>query len=192
MGVLVAGGERPLVLGGDHSITFPVIQGVNRHHPDLTILHFDAHPDLYETFDGDRFSHACPFARVMEERLADRLVQVGIRTMTGHQRVQADRYAVEVIDMRAWVDGARPAVDGPVYLSIDIDAFDPAFAPGVSHREAGGLSVRDVLSAIQSLPGPIVGADVVEFNPAEDPTGVTGVVCAKLVKEVVGRMVGGG
>jgi arginase len=188
--VLQAGG-RPIALGGDHSVTYPVLRAVRAVHRELTVLHFDAHPDLYEEFEGDRFSHACPFARVMEESLADRLVQVGIRTMNAHQRAQGDRYSVEAIDMRAWVAGTRPSVRGPVYLSIDIDAFDPAFAPGVSHREPGGLSVREVLTVIQSLSGPVVGADVVEFNPSQDPVGVTAVVCAKVVKEVVGRMVGG-
>jgi arginase len=152
------------------------------------VLQVDAHPDLYAEFEGDRYSHASPFARIMEEGLAERLVQVGIRTMNGHQREQADRYGVEVIDMRAWVTGARPEVSGPVYVSIDMDALDPAFAPGVSHREPGGLSVRDVLTVIQSLPGPIVGADVVEFNPSEDPVGLTGPVCAKVVKEVASKM----
>jgi arginase len=186
---VVRDGGRPVALGGDHSVTYPVLRALRTTHPALTVLHFDAHPDLYEEFEGDRFSHACPFARVMAERLADRLIQLGIRSMNGHQRSQADRYGVEVIDMRAWVAGTRPDVRGPVYLSIDVDAFDPAFAPGVSHREPGGLSVRDVLTVIQSLSGPIVGADVVEFNPSEDPVGVTGVVCAKVVKEVVGRMV---
>lgn len=187
---VVRDGGRPVALGGDHSVTFPVLRALRPAHRALTVLHFDAHPDLYEEFEGDRFSHACPFARVMEEGLADRLVQVGIRTMNGHQRAQADRYGVEVIDMRAWVAGTRPEVRGPLYLSIDVDVFDPAFAPGVSHREPGGLTVREVLTVIQSLSGPIVGADVVEFNPSEDPLGVTGVVCAKVVKEVVGRMVG--
>jgi arginase len=183
-------GGRPVSLGGDHSVTYPVLRALRPAHPALTVLHFDAHPDLYAEFEGDRFSHACPFARVMEERLADRLIQIGIRTMNAHQRAQADRYGVEVIDMQAWVAGTRPVVSGPVYLSIDLDAFDPAFAPGVSHREPGGLSVREVLTIIHSLSGPIVGADVVEFNPSEDPLGVTGAVCAKVVKEVVGMMVG--
>jgi agmatinase len=185
-------GGRPVALGGDHSVTYPVLRALRPAQQALTVLHFDAHPDLYDEFEGDRFSHACPFARVMEERLADRLIQVGIRTINGDQRAQADRYGVEVIDMRAWVAGTRPIVTGPVYLSIDMDAFDPAFAPGVSHREPGGLSVREVLTVIQSLSGPIVGADVVEFNPSADPVGVTGVVCAKVVKEVVGRMVESG
>jgi agmatinase len=179
---------RPIALGGDHSVTYPVLRALRATCPALSVLHFDAHPDLYDEFEGDRFSHACPFARVMEESLADRLVQVGIRTMSGHQREQADRYGVEVIDMRAWVTGTRPVVSGPVYVSIDMDAFDPAFAPGVSHREPGGLSVRELLGVIQSLPSPIVGADVVEFNPSHDPIGLTAPVCAKVVKEVASKM----
>ena len=182
-------GGRPIVLGGDHSVTYPVLRALRPLHRSLTVLHFDAHPDLYEEFEGNRFSHACPFARVMEEHLADRLVQVGIRTMNGHQRAQADRYAVEVIDMRAWTAGRRPTVEGAVYISLDVDVLDPAFAPGVSHREPGGLSVRDVITMLQSIAGPIVGADVVEFNPTQDPVGLTAPVCAKLVKELAARMV---
>ena len=185
--VLDAGGT-PLALGGDHSVTYPILRALGPRHPGLTVLHFDAHPDLYEDFEGDRFSHACPFARVMEERLAARLVQVGIRTLNGHQRAQADRFGVEVLDMRAWAAGARPVLQGPIYISIDIDAFDPAFAPGVSHREPGGLSAREVITLLQHLPGPLVGADVVEFNPARDPVGLTAPLCAKLVKELANRM----
>src|SRR6185503_15943007 len=130
-------GARPVSLGGDHSVTYPILRAVRPHAPTVTILHIDAHPDLYDEFEGDRYSHACPFARIMEERLADRLVQVGIRTLTAVQRAQAERYGVEVIDMRAWVAGRRPTLREPVYVSIDIDAFDPAFAPGVGHREPG-------------------------------------------------------
>jgi agmatinase len=182
-------GGRPIALGGDHSVTYSVLRALRRVHPSLTVLHFDAHPDLYDEFEGDRFSHACPFARVMEEGLADRLVQLGIRTMNAHQREQADRHGVEIIDMRAWGEGARPRASGPVYLSIDLDVLDPAFAPGVSHREPGGSSVRELLEVVQSVAGPIVGADVVEFNPSQDPVGLTAPVCAKLVKELVGRMV---
>lgn len=185
---VLSGGWRPLALGGDHSVTYPVLRAVARSHAPLTILHIDAHADLYEEFDGDRFSHACPFARIMEERLAARLVQVGIRTMNRHQREQADRYSVEVIDMRAWEQGTRPNVDGLVYLSVDLDGVDPAYAPGVSHREPGGLSVRDVISIIQGLGGTVAGADVVEYNPRQDVGGVTAMVAAKVVKEIASRM----
>ncbi len=185
---LMAGGARPVALGGDHSITYPIVRAVHRLHHRLTILHIDAHPDLYDEFQGDRLSHACPLARIMEEHLASRLVQVGIRTMNAHQQRQAERFGVEVIDMAAWEGGRRPTLEGEVYFSIDLDGIDPAFAPGVSHREPGGLSVRDVLTLIQRTDGSLVGADVVEYNPSADLSGVTAVVAAKLVKEVAGRM----
>jgi len=187
---ILATESRPLVLGGDHSITYPIVSAVSRLYAPLTILHIDAHPDLYEEFEGNRYSHACPFARIMEEGLASRLTQVGIRTMTDHQQRQAHRFQAVVIDMLAWSSGDRPIIspDERVYVSIDVDAIDPAFAPGVSHPEPGGLSVREVLSIIQGLRCAVVGADVVECNPEVDPSGITTRVAAKLVKELVAQM----
>lgn len=185
---LCAEGRRPIALGGDHSVTYPILRALRPAWPELVVLHIDAHPDLYSEFEGDRFSHACTFARIMEEGLADRLIQVGVRTMNGHQQAQAGRYGVEVIDMRAWAAGQRPVLRGPIYVSIDVDALDPAFAPGVSHREPGGFAGRDVLGLLQTLPGPLAGADVVEFNPSQDALGITAPVCAKLVKELASRM----
>ena len=184
-------GARPVSLGGDHSVTYPVLRAVRPHAPSLTILHIDAHPDLYDDFDGDRYSHACPFARIMEEGLADRLVQVGIRTASGHQRAQAKRFGVHVVEMRDVRDDLRVRFDTPVYVSIDIDALDPAFAPGVSHREPGGLSVRQLLSIVQSVDAPIVAADVVELNPRMDPTGASTTVAAKILRELLGVMLTG-
>jgi arginase len=181
-------GRRPLLLGGDHSITYPVIRGLRPHYPRLGILHLDAHPDLYHEFQGDRYSHACPFARILEEGLADRLVQIGIRTMTGHQREQAQRYGVEVMEMRSWREGTPIRFDSPVYLSLDLDVLEPGLAPGVSHREPGGLTVRQVLGIIHSLEAPLAGADVVELNPLNDSTGLTAAVAAKLVKEIAAHM----
>ena len=188
MALVLSDGARPIALGGDHSVTYPVVRAIHARHGPVSILHVDAHPDLYEEFEGDRYSHACPFARIMEEGLASRLVQVGIRTMNGHQRAQADRYGVEGVDMRAWERGARPSLDGVVYVSIDLDGIDPAHAPGVSHREPGGLTVRDVISLVQNAGGTLVGADVVEFNPSQDVGGLTAHVAAKLVKELAARM----
>ncbi len=189
---LVAGeGRAPILLGGDHSVTYPILRAIAPLHPKLTVLHIDAHPDLYDEFEGDRYSHACPFARVMEDKLVTHLVQVGIRTMTGHQQEQATRFGVSTIDMVAWTDGARPAIGGPVYISIDLDGLDPAFAPGVSHREPGGLSVREVLAMLHTIDGPIVGADIVEYNPAQDLAGLTAHVAAKFVKELAGLMLRG-
>jgi arginase len=185
---IVESGRRPLVLGGDHSITYPVLRGFRAGHPRLTILHLDAHGDLHDEFEGDRYSHACPFARIMEERLADRLVQVGVRTITAHQRDQARRFGVEVIEMKDWRDDARLDFDTPVYLSLDLDVIEPGMAPGISHREPGGLTVRQALAIIHSVKAPLVGADFVEFNPGADQSGVTAAVSAKLVRELAARM----
>ena len=186
---LLARGLRPLCLGGDHSITYPIIRGVAREYPALSVLHFDAHPDLYHEFDGNPYSHASPFARIMEEKLVQRLVQIGIRTMNAHQREQAERFGVEVIEMKDFKDGLELTFDTPVYISVDMDALDPAFAPGVSHREPGGLTTRQVIEVIQSIKAPVIGADIVEFNPRMDPSGMTAVVCAKILKELAAKMV---
>src|SRR4029077_7132857 len=115
-----------VILGGDHSISFPVVRAVASKHGRLNIVHCAAHPDLYEEFEGDRFSHACPFARIMEAGLAQRLIQIGIRTANAHQRAQAARYGVETIEARNWT-GRLPQLNGPVYTSVDIDVLDPAF-----------------------------------------------------------------
>jgi agmatinase len=189
IGELLDHGLRPVCLGGDHSITLPIVRGFGRHVPGLTILHFDAHPDLYDELDGNRMSHACPFARIMEEGAAKRLIQIGIRTMTGHQREQAQKFGVEVIEMRCLPALERMKVDGPIYISFDMDALDPAFAPGISHREPGGMSVREAIAHIQAITGKIAGADIVEFNPAQDSTQLTATVASKLLKEILGKMV---
>lgn len=184
---LDASRARVIALGGDHSVTYPLVRGLGPD-TDTTIVHVDAHPDLYPDFDGDRYSHACPFARILEEGLVRRVVQVGIRASNAVQREQAERYGVEVISAAEWASGRRPEVFGAVYLSIDLDAFDPAFAPGVSHPEPGGLSTRDVIGLVQRLAGTVIGADIVELNPARDVNGVTARVAAKLVKEVAAAM----
>ncbi len=188
VGALLAGGFQPIALGGDHSITYPILRAITAERPTLTILHIDAHGDLYDHFEGDCYSHACPFARILEECAGVRLVQVGIRTLTPHQRAQLARFDVRCIEMHHFAAGRRPAVDGPVYLSVDLDGLDPAFAPGVSHREPGGLTVREVLTMIHQLTGTIVGADVVEYNPAQDVGGMTATVAAKVVREIAGQM----
>ena len=181
---------RVLLLGGDHAVTPAVLRAYYRHYGKVDILQFDAHPDLYEAFDGNRNSHASPFARIMEEQLAKRLVQVGIRTMNPLQQEQAQRFGVEVMEMKSWDPTMIPCFEGPLYISFDMDALDPAFAPGVSHHEPGGLSTRDALSVIQNIDVPVIGADIVEFNPLRDPSGMTAMVAAKLLKELAARMMG--
>ncbi len=181
-------GHRPLVLGGDHSITYPVLRAWHGRTPVPVIVHFDAHGDLYDDFEGDRYSHACPFARVMEEGLAARLVQVGVRTLTRHLRDQAARFGVEVYPPAQWRDAIDvvAAIDRPVYVSLDIDVLEPMLAPGISHPEPGGLTPREVLEVLAAIRAPVLGSDVVEYNPANDLRNLTGYVAAKFVKELAG------
>jgi len=184
----LSGGARLLALGGDHSTTYPIIKAYARQYPRLAILHLDAHSDLYDEFQGNRYSHACPFARIMEQGLVQRLMQAGIRTLTPQHREQAERFGVEILEMKDWRAPLTLSFDMPLYLSIDMDALDPAFAPGVSHPEPGGFATRDVLAVIQNVRADIVGADIVELNPALDPSRATARVAAKFLKEILARM----
>lgn len=188
VGALLEAGHKVLSLGGDHAITYPIVRAFASKYPRLHILHLDAHPDLYDELDGNRHSHACPFARIMEAGLAQRLVQVGIRTMNPHQQAQAQRFGVEVIDLRSWNPARRFEFTEPLYISLDMDVLDPAFAPGISHYEPGGLSTREVLTLLQGVQANIVGADIVEYNPERDLQGMTAMVAAKLMKELLARM----
>lgn len=185
---LIADKNQVLSLGGDHSVSFPAIAAHAELYPRLNILHIDAHPDLYDDMLGNPFSHASPFARLMESGKVNRLVQVGIRTCNPHQRAQAAKFGLEMHEMRDLSGLSKLAFDGPVYLSLDLDGLDPAFAPGVSHYEPGGLSTRQVLDIIHTVSGDFVGADIVELNPHRDPQGITAMVAGKLTKEIIGRL----
>jgi len=128
----------------------------------------------------------------MENLLAKALVQVGIRCMNSVQLEQVERYGVKLHAIKDGIPGVagKPALrlNGPVYLSFDIDVLDPAFVPGISHWEPGGMSVRDAISCLHSLEAHIVAADIVEFNPVRDSSGRTAMVCAKLLKEIAAKM----
>jgi len=177
-------GAIPLLLGGDHAVTYPIVAALAARHGPLNILHFDAHPDLYADFEGNPRSHASPFARILEAGYASRIVQVGIRTLNQHCREQAERYDVEILPMLDFRAEQVPVLEGPLYISIDLDGIDPSEAPGVAHPEPGGLTVREVLSILARQSAQIVGADIVELNPARDVNDVTAIVAAKLVREL--------
>lgn len=180
-------GYQMLSIGGDHSITYPILRAMHEYYGPVNIVHFDAHPDLYDEFKGNIHSNACPFARIMEQGLAKSLHQFGIRTMNAHQSQQASKFDVNVTTMLNW-PASPPQLDGPIYISIDIDALDPAFAPGVSHREPGGLTTRDIINFIHTLKGNVIGVDIVEYNPQKDIDNITAYVAAKLLKEAAGKM----
>jgi arginase family enzyme len=114
---------------------------------------------------------------------------VGLRTVNDHHREQFERFGVEVIEAGRWAESLQLDITTPVYISLDMDGLDPAYAPGVSHREPGGPSPRQVIDLIHTIDQPIVAADIVEFNPRCDISNLTALVAAKLLKEIGGMMV---
>jgi len=155
---LIADGNKVVSLGGDHSIVYPIIAAHAEYYDHIEILQIDAHSDLYDNFEENEFSHASPFARIMENGLAARLIQVGIRCLTPHLSQQSVKYNVEVIEMKDYSIHSLPELSNPIYLSLDLDGIDPAYAPGVSHHEPGGLSSRQVIDIIHKINVPIIGA----------------------------------
>ena len=154
----------------------------------MDILQIDAHCDLYETFDGDKYSHACPFSRIMENGFAVRLVQVGIRTLNTHQAEQAKKYNVEIHQMKHLDLSAITKFQNPLYiLWIWMDSI-LHLLPAFSHHEPGGLTSRQVIDLIQSIDTEIIGADIVEYNPDRDFQNMTAFLAAKMMKEILGKM----
>lgn len=187
---LLSDESKIISLGGDHSISYPVIDAFTEKINGLHILHLDAHGDLYDDFDNNPFSHASPFARLMEKGKVASLTQVGTRTYNTHQREQMKRFGVKAIEMKDFSFDFINSLAAPLYISLDLDVLDPAFAPGVSHHEPGGMSTRDLIHIIQNIQVPIAGADIVEYNPVRDINNVTAMVAYKLLKELIAKMAG--
>ena len=196
-----ATGVKHLVaLGGDHSITLPLLRALSRKSGPPALIHLDAHVDTWPENFGQKYAHGSVFYHAIEEGLVQpgRMVQVGIRSPVErgvHDWTLAR--GVVMITAQDVHEQGPPAIaeqvrqvigNGPVYLSFDIDVLDPAFAPGVSHREPGGMSVREVLEHLHSITATIVGADIVEYNPSRDVSELTGTVAGKILKELLGKM----
>jgi agmatinase len=194
-----AAGARPVCVGGDHSVTLPVLRSLARRHGPLGLVHFDAHPDTWDEYFGSKFFHGTPFRRAVEEGLIDprRMIQVGIRgPLYGPEDFAFhDEHGIEVIRVEAvkehglaWVAGRLGRLgDGPLYCSFDIDAVDPAYAPGTGTPEVGGLTSYEALALVRALAGTaLVGADIVEVAPPWDGPGqVTALLAANLMFELV-------
>jgi agmatinase len=194
-----AAGAAPIAVGGDHSISLPLLRSAARKHGPLGVVHFDAHPDTWDEYFGSKYFHGTPFRRAVEEGVVDprRMIQVGIRgPLYGPEDFAfQDGHGMEVIRIEAvkeqgvsWVIGrlARLA-GGPVYLSFDIDAFDPAYAPATGTPEVGGLEAYEGLALLRGLTGlDLVGADVVEVCPPYDGPGqITSLLAANVMFEIV-------
>lgn len=187
--VMALADNHPMIFfGGDHSVSYPLIDAFSEKFENLHILHFDAHADLYDNFDNNPYSHASPFARIMEQGRVKSLTQVGIRTLNTHQKQQAEKFNVHIIEMKNFSQDFLQTLQGPLYISVDLDVLDPAFAPGVSHHEPGGMQTRQLLDIIQQIKVPIVGADIVEYNPVRDLHNMTAMVAYKIFKELASAM----
>jgi agmatinase len=196
---VVAAGARPVCVGGDHSVTLPVLRALARRHGPVGVVHFDAHPDTWDEYFGSKFFHGTPFRRAVEEGLIDprRMIQVGIRgPLYGPEDFAFHReHGIEVLRIEpvkeegtAWAASRlRRLAGGPVYCSFDIDAVDPAYAPATGTPEVGGLTSYEALTLVRSLAGlQLVGADVVEVSPPYDGPGqITALLAANLIFELV-------
>lgn len=187
---LLADGKVPFGLGGEHLVSWPVIREVAAKHPDLVVLHFDAHADLREQYEGEPLSHSTPIRKAAELLGPDRIYQFGIRSGTKEEFEYARKHIhfhpFEVLEPLKKV---LPELAGrPVYVTIDIDVLDPSAAPGTGTAEAGGITSKELLAAIHAIAGAdvtVVGADVVEVAPVYDPTEQTQIVAAKLIREML-------
>jgi len=197
IGAIADAGARPLVVGGDHSITLPVLRALAKRHGPLALVQFDAHIDTWDEYFGGKYFHGTPFRRAIEEGVIDgsRFIQVGIRgPMYGEEDFEFHRaHRITMIDIDqvkargvAWTVGeVRRVLTGPSYMTFDIDGVDPAFAPGTGTPEVGGLSSHEAQQLVRGLAGlPLVGGDVVEVAPIFDGPGqITALLAANLLFE---------
>lgn len=208
---LLGAADRLVCIGGDHTIALPLLRTVRERHGPVALVHFDAHLDTWDTYFGAAYTHGTPFRRAWEEGLLleDRSIHLGIRgpLFSAEDLVDDARFGFRIVT--AWdvlelgIAGTAARVrervgDAPMYVSIDIDALDPAFAPGTGTPEAGGMTSRELLGILRALRGlDLVGADVVEVAPAYDHADVTAVAASHAVYELVSlfaanRVEGGG
>ncbi|MFE5322564.1 agmatinase [Paenibacillus sp. NPDC056579] len=187
---LLNDGKVPIGLGGEHLVSWPIFREVYAKYPDLAIVHFDAHADLRENYEGEPLSHSTPLRKAAELMGGRNIYQFGIRSGSREEfqyaRENINFHPFEVLEPLKKV---LPELAGrPVYLTIDIDVLDPSCAPGTGTAEAGGITSKELLGAIHAMAAAnlnIVGADVVEVAPAYDPTEQTQIVAAKLIREIL-------
>jgi len=181
----VKGINIPVALGGEHSITYPIVKALKERHKELTVVHFDAHADLREEYLGTPYSHACVMKRVLE--LGVRLIQVGIRSGTEKEwEIIKENPNITYLKEVKELPDLLKEVKTPAYFTVDIDYFDPAFAPGTGTPEHCGESPVEFFKAVYKLPPvKVVGFDVVEVSPPYDPSGITQALGAKIVRELL-------
>jgi guanidinobutyrase len=192
-------GCKPLTMGGDHTISLPILRALKKQHGPVGIVHVDAHADINDHMFGEPVAHGTPFRRAIEEGLIEptRMVQIGLRA-SGYAADDFDwprEQGVRVVQAEeCWYQSLKPLMEevrhqlgvGPVYLTFDIDGLDPAYAPGTGTPEIGGLTVHQGLEIIRGCRGlDVVGGDLVEVAPAYDTSGNTALVAANLLFEML-------
>lgn len=185
---ILADGKFPLSLGGEHLVTYPLIRAVHQHYPDLAVIHLDAHADLREDYLGERYSHATVMRLVAEEIGPANLYQLGIRSCTWEELVYGSEKTNLFLDkIQAPLFRLVPELkERPLYITLDIDVVDPAFAPGTGTPEPGGCSPHEIFSTIYLLKGArVVGLDLVEVCPAYDHNNITAILAAKIIREAI-------
>lgn len=183
-------GKVPVGLGGEHLVSWPIFQEVYKKYPDLAIIHFDAHADLRESYEGEPLSHSTPLRKAAGLMGPQNIYQFGIRSGSREEW----QYAKENINFHPFevlepLKKVLPELKGrPVYLTIDIDVLDPSAAPGTGTAEAGGITSKELIEAVHAIARSgvnVVGFDLVEVAPAYDPTEQTQIVAAKVIREML-------
>ncbi len=176
----------PFVIGGDHLITYASVKGVLESYPDLTVVHFDAHADLRSDYAGEIHSHATVIGKVVRELKVKDVYQFGIRSGTKDEWEFAQKHTkMFPFEVETPLKSVIEQLKGkPIYLTIDIDVVDPAFAPGTGTPEAGGITSKELLNSVKLLSDlNIVGFDIIEVAPAYDVSDITSVLAAKVIRE---------
>ncbi|WP_054951154.1 agmatinase [Numidum massiliense] len=188
---LLGEGKWPLGLGGEHLVTWPVVQAMVVHYPQLKLIHIDAHADLRTAYEGEALSHATPVRKIAELIGPQNVYQFGIRSGDKSEFAYAAQANVNMypFDVLAPLKRVLPQLAGcDVYVTVDIDVLDPSCAPGTGTAEAGGITSRELLAAIHAIAASdvrVVGADLVEVAPVYDPSEQTQITAAKLVREML-------
>ncbi|MCK9493830.1 MAG: agmatinase [Acholeplasmataceae bacterium] len=181
--------KKPMMIGGEHLVTYPVVKAVYESHPDLHVIHLDAHTDLRDEFFGMKFSHATVIRRIHDFLGDGRIYSFGIRSGDSHEFKWADsgHTYIRKFDFETLEETILKLKDKPVYITIDLDVLDPGVFPGTGTPEPGGMQYKDLLNAFKLFEQltNLVGADIVELNPYLDPSGASTAVAVKSLRELV-------
>jgi agmatinase len=184
---ILSAGKFPILLGGDHLITLPIIEEVVRVHSDLHLIHIDAHTDLREDYLGEALSHSTVMRKVVDLLGKGRLFQIGIRSGTEEEfKLAKKRKSLVHLEQGSLKSMAKRLAGRPVYISLDLDVIDPGLLPGVGTPEPGGLTFQQLLSLFKTLQNlHVIGFDLVELTPDYDPTQISSVTASVILREMI-------